>query len=139
MAKPKITVETTVAATIDKAWKYWTSPEHITKWNFASEDWHCPNAENEVKTGGRFKSTMASKDGKMSFDFEGIYDEVLDKKKIAYSLEDGRQVSVVFLDLNGMTKITETFDAEDVNSVELQKSGWQSILDNFKKHVESGS
>lgn len=139
MAKQKITVETTVAATIDKAWKYWTSPAHITKWNFASDDWHCPYAENDVRTGGKFKSTMASKDGKMSFDFEGIYDEVIDKKKIAYSLGDKRHVTVDFVDLNGKTKITETFDPEEVNSVELQKSGWQSILDNFKKHIESGS
>jgi uncharacterized protein YndB with AHSA1/START domain len=139
MAKPKITVETTVSAPIDKAWKYWTSPEHITKWNFASDDWHCPHAENDARTGGKFKSTMASKDGKMSFDFEGIYDEVIDKKKISYSMEDGREVSVDFLDLNGKTKITETFDPEEVNSMELQKSGWQSILDNYKKHIESGS
>ena len=137
MAFTKVTVETTVSADAKKVWDYWTHPDHITKWNFASDDWHCPNAENDLKTGGKFKSVMASKDGKMSFDFEGIYDEVVNASKIIYSLADGRQVNITFEDLGDTVKVTETFDAETQNPIELQRAGWQAILDNFRKHVES--
>ena len=137
MAFTKVTVETTVSADAKKVWDYWTHPDHITKWNFASDDWHCPNAENDLKTGGKFKSVMASKDGKMSFDFEGIYDEVVNVSKIIYSLADGRQVNITFEDLGDTVKVTETFDAETQNPIELQRAGWQAILDNFRKHVES--
>jgi len=137
MRKDKITVATTVQTDIDKAWACWTLPEHITQWTFASDDWHCPKATNDLRTGGKFSSTMAAKDGSMSFDFEGIYDEVIEKQKIAYSLADGRQIEVLFETDGTSTKITETFDPENENSAEMQRAGWQAILDNFKKHAES--
>ena len=137
MKKPKITVATTVNADIKKVWDYWTLPGHIVNWCFASDDWHCPKASNDLKAGGKFSSTMSSKDGKMGFDFEGIYDEVSHHNKIAYSLADGRQVNIEFESLGDNTKVTETFDPENVNSEELQRNGWQAILNNFKKYTES--
>ena len=136
MKQPKITVETTVSADINKVWTYWTRPEHIVNWNFASDDWHCPAAENDPVTGGRFRSTMAAKDGSMSFDFEGVYDEVADRKRIAYSMPDGRQVTVEFEDQGKQVKVTESFDPEQTNPEEMQRAGWQGILDNFKKYTE---
>ena len=137
MKADKITVATTVQTDIDKAWACWTSPEHITQWTFASDDWHCPKATNDLRTGGKFSSTMAAKDGSMSFDFEGIFDEVIEKQKIAYSLADGRQVKILFETDGTSTRITETFDPENENPAEMQRTGWQAILDNFKKHAES--
>lgn len=137
MAAQKITVETTVMAPLDKVWDYWTSPRHIVNWNFASDDWHCPKAENDLRVGGKFSSTMASKDGSMSFDFEGVYDEVVDQERIVYTIVDGRKVEINFEDLDGKTQVTEIFDAENVHSAELQRAGWQSILDNFRKYVET--
>lgn len=137
MAAQKITVETTVMAPLDKVWDYWTSPRHIVNWNFASDDWHCPKAENDLRVGGKFSSTMASKDGAMSFDFEGVYDEVVDQERIVYTIVDGRKVEINFEDLDGKTQVTEIFDAENVHSAELQRAGWQSILDNFRKYVET--
>jgi uncharacterized protein YndB with AHSA1/START domain len=137
MENKKITVETLVNADTQKTWEKFTSPEHIIHWNFASDDWHCPKASNDLTTGGKFSYTMASRDGKMSFDFAGVYDEVIDRKKIAYSLGDKRQVDVRFEDLGDKTRVVESFDPETVNSAELQRNGWQTILDNFKKYVES--
>ena len=136
MKQPKITVETTVSADINKVWTYWTQPEHIMNWNFASDDWHCPSAENDPVTGGRFRSTMAAKDGSMSFEFEGTYDEVIDQKKIAYAMPDGREVTVEFEDLGNAVKVTESFDPEQSNPEEMQRGGWQTILDNFKSYTE---
>ncbi len=137
MKKTKITVETIISAEASKVWNCWTQPEHITKWNFASDDWHCPKASNDLKVGGKFSWTMASKDGKMSFDFEGIYNTIIEQKQIIYTLLDDRRVVIDFTDLGGKIKLTETFEAEEINTLELQKGGWQAILDNFKKHVES--
>jgi len=133
----KITIESIISASTKKVWDYYTLPEHITKWNFASDDWHCPKAENDLRVGGKLKSRMEAKDGSFGFDFEAIYDEVINHKKISYNLTDGRQVITVFENQNGKTKVTTTFDAETQNSVELQQNGWQAILDNFKKYVES--
>jgi len=133
----KITIESIISASTKKVWDYYTLPEHITKWNFASDDWHCPKAENDLRVGGKLKSRMEAKDGSFGFDFEAIYDEVINHKKISYNLTDGRQVITVFENQNGKTKVTTTFDAETQNSVELQRNGWQAILDNFKKYVES--
>lgn len=132
-----ITVQTKIQAPIDKIWDLWTLPEHITQWNMASEDWHTPFAENDLKVGGRFKSTMASKDGTMSFDFVGTYSAVLDKKLIAYTIEDGRVVIIVFEELEDGFEVREYFEPESVNSEELQYQGWQAILDNFKRYVEN--
>ena len=135
--KEKITVETLVNAPIEKVWEFWTKPEHITRWNNASEDWHTTRAENDLRIGGKFLSRMEAKDGSFGFDFEGIYDEVKPYEHIAYSLGDNRQVKIAFTNLGQQTRVDETFDAENTNPVELQKNGWQAILNNFKKFVEA--
>ena len=135
-SKTQITVETTVYAPIEKVWQYWTLPEHITQWNNASDDWHTTRAENDLRTGGKFVSRMEAKDGSMSFDFGGEYDEVINHERIASTLGDGRKVEVSFASLGSQTRVIETFEAETQNSEELQKSGWQSILDNFKNYTE---
>jgi len=132
-----ITVETEVNAGIKKVWDYWTNPLHIVHWNFASDDWHCPSAENDPRVGGSFKYNMASRDGKFSFDFEGIYNEIETEKMIAYELGDGRRVTILFTDLGNKSKIVETFDPENTNPMEMQRGGWQSILDNFRKYTEN--
>ncbi len=136
MEKTKVTVETTVNAPIEKVWDAWTNPRHITQWCSASDDWHAPYAENDVRKGGKFKTTMAAKDGSVSFDFEGVYNTVESNKRIAYSIADGRKVSVDFAKQGNATKITETFETETENPVEMQRGGWQAILDNFRKYVE---
>ena len=134
--KTKITVETTVNAPIEKVWKAWTTPSDITQWNNASDDWHTPRAENDLRVGGSFTSRMEAKDGSFGFDFGGIYDEVEHHKSIAYTMGDDRTVRVDFTAMGDQTKVTETFDAENQNSHELQRSGWQAILDNFKQYTE---
>lgn len=136
MNTTKITIETTISSDVRKVWDYWTKPEHITKWNFAADDWHCPRAENDLRVGGKLSSRMEAKDGSFGFDFEAIYDEVIEHKKISYTMTDGRQAITDFENNNGKTKVSTTFDAENENPVEMQKSGWQAILDNFKKYVE---
>jgi uncharacterized protein YndB with AHSA1/START domain len=137
MTSNPIVIKITVHAPISKVWECWTQPEHITKWNFASDDWECPKASNDLRVGGKFSSTMAAKDGSASFDFEGIYSQVVDHKKITYGLADGREIETTFEEIDGGVLITETFDPENENSREMQQGGWQAILDNFKKHVES--
>ena len=132
-AKTSITVEATVNAPVEKVWTLWSAPEHITKWCQASDDWHAPFAENDLKTGGSFKTTMAAKDGSFSFDFGGIYDRVEEYKCIEYTMGDTRKVSVTFNANGNQTHIIETFEAETQNPVEMQRGGWQAILDNFKK------
>lgn len=135
--KTRITVEATVNAPVEKVWACWNEPQHITKWAFASDDWHAPYSENDVRTGGKFKTTMAAKDGSFSFDFAGVYDNVVPNKVIEYTMPDGRQTSILFESNGNMTKITETFDAENENPVEMQREGWQAILNNFKKYTET--
>ncbi|MHA3789089.1 SRPBCC family protein [Flavobacterium hauense] len=137
MIATKITVEAIIAADRNKVWDYYTNPEHITKWNFASDDWHCPSAENDMKVGGKYASRMEAKDGSWGFDFEAVYEEVLDNENFIYTIADGRQVSVDFESLDDKTKVTVVFEAENQNPVEMQKGGWQAILDNFKKYAES--
>jgi uncharacterized protein YndB with AHSA1/START domain len=134
--KTSITVEAVVNAPVDKVWKCWTSPEHIINWNNASDDWHTPWAENDIRTGGKFLARMEAKDGSVGFDFGGVYDDVKINELISYTIGDGRKVTVLFTDHGSATTVIETFEAEDVNSIELQRSGWQAILDNFKKYVE---
>ena len=136
METTKITVGTTVDANKEKVWDYWNQPKHITQWNAPADEWHCPQAENDLRTGGKFKSRMEARDGSMGFDFEAIYDQVVDQEKIAYTMTDGRQAVTLFEDVEGKTKITTTFDAEQQNSIEMQQGGWQAIIDNFKKYVE---
>lgn len=133
----KITVEATVNAPVAKVWDYWTKPEHITKWCQASDDWHCPKAENDLKVGGNFSTTMAAKDGSFGFDFGGVYDEVKTNELISYTLGDGRKVKITFTSNGNTTHVVETFDAETQNPIEMQQGGWQAILDNFKKHTET--
>ena len=132
-----ITVETTVNAPIEKAWKLWNEPEHITKWNNASEDWHSPYSENDLRKGGKFKTRMEAKDGSVGFDFEGVYTNVQEHKLIEYTMSDGRKVKIEFINQNNQTKVIETFDPESENPLEIQRGGWQAILDNFKKYVEA--
>jgi uncharacterized protein YndB with AHSA1/START domain len=132
----KITVKTTVNAPVEKVWEYWTEPKHITKWNNASEDWHTPFAENDLRVGGKFLSRMEAKDGSFGFDLSGIYDEVNLHEVISYTLPDGRKVKIIFVGHENKTDIIETFHAETENSIELQQKGWQAILDNFKKYAE---
>ncbi|MCR8559404.1 SRPBCC family protein [Mucilaginibacter sp. BJC16-A38] len=131
-----ITVETMVKAPIEKVWKFWTEPEHIAQWAFASDDWHAPHAENDLRTGGKFKTTMAAKDGSFSFDFEGVYTDVKKHSVIEYEIADGRKVKITFSSEDGGTKVVETFEAEGTHSIEQQLTGWQAIMNNFKKHTE---
>jgi len=137
LEKTIITVSTTVNAPVKKVWEYWTKPEHITRWNSASEDWHTPSATNDLKVGGSFSCRMEAKDGSMGFDFGGIYDAIRENEYIEYTLGDGRKVKVTFTAVENGTKLSESFDAETTNSRDMQKTGWQSILDNFKKYTES--
>ncbi|WP_088072280.1 SRPBCC family protein [Gottfriedia luciferensis] len=132
----KVTVETTIQASVEKVWEFWTEPTHIKKWNSASDDWHTPIAENDLREGGEFRSRMEAKDGSMGFDFGGIYDEVKKHEVIAYTLGDGRKVHITFKGKDDQTEIIETFDAETANPVEFQQQGWQAILNNFKKYAE---
>ena len=134
--KKDITVEILVNAPIEKVWQFWTNPEHITKWNHASEDWHTLRAENDLRMGGKFLSRMEAKDGSFGFDLVGFYDNILTHEKISYTLLDDRTVTILFLPEDGDVKIIETFEAENENSKELQKFGWQAILNNFKNYVE---
>ena len=136
VTKTTITVQNTVNAPVDRVWVYWTSPEHIVNWCAASDDWHTPWAENDFRAGGRFVSRMEAKDGSIGFDFGGVYDEVKPNKLISYTMDDGRKVIIHFNVTGTHTTVEENFEAEDVNSVEMQRGGWQAILDNFKRYVE---
>lgn len=130
-----ITVRTTIKAPIEKVWNFFTQPEHITKWNFASDDWHCPVAENKLQVNGKFKYTMASKEEPIAFDFEGTYEAIETHKKIVYKITDGRKVVVKFELLESKVILTEIFEPEYIHSISLQRNGWQAILNNFKKHL----
>lgn len=133
----KITVENTINAPVEKVWQCWTEPQHITKWCQANDDWHAPYADNDLRQGGSFKTTMAAKDGSFQFDFGGVYDVVVLHKLIEYTMGDGRKVKITFDAKDHITHVVETFDAENTNSVELQQQGWQAILNNFKSYTES--
>jgi uncharacterized protein YndB with AHSA1/START domain len=137
MEKTIITVESTVNAPVEKVWESWTKPEHIVKWNAASDDWHTPRAENDLRVGGSFSARMEAKDGSFGFDFGGIYDAVRKNEYIEYTLGDGRKVSITFTSNGNTTKVVESFEAEGTHPVEFQKGGWQAILDNFKKYTEA--
>lgn len=131
-----LTVETLINAPLDKVWKSFTNPEDVKQWNNASPDWHTPNAQNDLRKGGSFSYRMEAKDGSFGFDFGGIYDDVITNEVIEYTMGDGRTVKVLFTQEDGQTKVVETFEAEDQNSLEMQQAGWQAILDNFKNYVE---
>jgi len=135
--KKVITVQTTVQAPVDKVWKLWTNPEHITQWNNASDDWHTPRASNDLRVGGKFTARMEARDGSMGFDFEGIYKSVKPNEYLEYDIADGRKVQVAFKANGENTTVIENFEAENTNPEELQRGGWQAILDNFKKYAET--
>jgi uncharacterized protein YndB with AHSA1/START domain len=131
----KITVETKVKAAIDKVWRTYTSPEHVTMWNFASDDWHCPRATGDLRPGGNFSARMEAKDGSMGFDFEGTYINVVEHKLIEYSFGD-RTAKVEFTPSGQDVAVRVTFDSEPTHSEEQQRGGWQAILTNFARHAE---
>jgi uncharacterized protein YndB with AHSA1/START domain len=135
--KPVITIESIINSPIEKVWDCWTLPEHIMQWNNASEDWHCPEAINDLQSDGKFSYKMAAKDGSFAFDFGGTYNTVIINEYISYTLDDDRKVSVSFTQQEDGIKVVESFEAENMNSLELQQAGWQSILNNFKKHTEA--
>ena len=137
MENKNIIVTATITAPIDKVWNYWILPEHITQWYNASDDWHAPHAENDVQEGGKFSTRMEAKDGSFGFDFNGIYDEIKTNELISYTIEGGRKVSITFSENGNETIVTETFEAENENPIDMQRAGWQSILDNFKKYTET--
>jgi uncharacterized protein YndB with AHSA1/START domain len=132
-----ITVETTLQAPLSKVWECWTQPEYIVHWNFASDDWCCPSAINDARDGGMFNWQMEAKDGSMGFEFMGVYDHVIDQELITYRLSDGRKVEIRLKETDGEILLTESFEPEGTNADEMQRAGWQAILDNFKKYVES--
>ena len=136
-AKTTITVETDVNAPIEKAWEFFSKPEHIIKWNNASEDWHTPRAENDLRAGGNFNYRMEAKDGSFGFDFGGVYDVVTEPNIIEYTIDDGRKVKVTFKNNGNRTYVTENFEAENTHSLEMQKGGWENILDSFKRYTEA--
>ena len=135
--KQAIKIETIVKGDIAKIWKFWTEPEHITKWAFASDDWECSKASNDLRVGGKFSSTMGAKDKSAEFDFGGTYTGVEEGKYINYTLDDGREVTVDFKEEVGCVHISQEFEPENENPIEMQHDGWQAILDNFKKYVEA--
>jgi uncharacterized protein YndB with AHSA1/START domain len=133
----KITVETVVKAKLNNVWDAWSNPDDIQKWNSAQEDWHTTRSTVDLREGGKFLSRMEAKDGSAGFDFEGTYTRVVPQQLIEYQMSDGRHVTVEFAERNGGVLVKETFDAETENSTELQRTGWQAILDNFGRHVEA--
>jgi uncharacterized protein YndB with AHSA1/START domain len=134
--KTKISVSAEIAAPVNQVWTAYNSPRHIVNWNCASPDWHSPSAKNELEAGGSFSYRMEAKDGSMGFDFEGVFQEVRPNEFISYVMSDGREAEVSFEDQGKKTLVSVTFDAEQMNPVEMQREGWQAILDNFKKYVE---
>lgn len=132
-----ITIQATVNAPVERVWKLWTEPEHVTQWNNASDDWYTPFAENDVRPGGKFTFRMAARDGSFSFDFGGEYDQVEEQRFMSHTMGDGRKVAVTFSSNGDTTDISETFDPESENPDEMQRAGWQAILDNFKKYAET--
>ena len=135
----KITVETVVKADLNKVWGAWNNPEDIKQWNAASDDWHTPQASVDLREGGKFSARMEAKDGSEGFDFEGTYSRVVPRKLIEYQMTDGRGVKVEFTEQAGAVVVRETFDAETQNPPEVQRQGWQAILDKFAQHVEEKS
>lgn len=135
--KSKITIQAKIAAPINQVWTVFNDPRHIVKWNCPSPDWHSPKASNELEPGGSFSYRMEAKDGSFGFDFNGVFQKVKPNELLSYVIDDGREVEVIFFENNGFTELIETFEAESSNSIELQKQGWQAILDNFKSYIES--
>ncbi|MEO3428726.1 SRPBCC family protein [Pelagibius sp. CAU 1746] len=138
MTNNQITIDTIIDAPVERVWQAYSTPADITQWNFASDDWCCPSAEADLKVGGAYKARMEAKDGSFGFDFEAVYDEVDPHKALTLAMSDGRKARTTFESSGGQTKVTTTFDAEDQNPIDIQRDGWQAILNNFKRHVEAG-
>ncbi|MCG9912202.1 MAG: SRPBCC domain-containing protein [Flavobacteriales bacterium] len=136
MTEKQVTIRATVLADKQKVWEYYTQPEHITRWNFADRSWHCPAATNDMKTGGRYVARMEAKDGSFGFDFDAVYTEINPGESFTYEF-GGRLATVGFVETNGQTEVTISFEPENENPIELQRNGWQAILDNFKKYTET--
>jgi uncharacterized protein YndB with AHSA1/START domain len=137
MTNQQITVETTVAASVEEVWSAYTTPDDIMQWNFAHDDWCCPRAEVDLRVGGKQVARMEAKDGSMGFDFEGTYEEIEPHKSLVLVLDDGRKSRTAFTESGGKTHVATTFDAEAQNPIEMQRDGWQAILNNFNTYVES--
>lgn len=135
----KISIESLVDAPIASVWRVYTMPEHITQWNHASDDWHCPSAENDLRVGGRYLARMEARDGSFGFDFQGIYTEIIPPQILAFVMDDGRHVWTTFEAQNGATKVRTVFEAETQHSIEMQRDGWQAILNNFAKYAACAS
>jgi uncharacterized protein YndB with AHSA1/START domain len=136
MSSEKITIQAIISADQQKAWNYYTQPEHITQWNFADPSWHCPYASNDLQVGGRYIARMEARDGSFGFDFDAVYTEITEDEQFTYEF-GGRLATVVFKETNGQTSVTITFDPETENSIELQRNGWQAILNNYKNYTEN--
>lgn len=134
-----VTIEAGVKAPLEKVWEMWNGPEHVMQWNSASPDWHSPAATNDPRPGGAFSYRMEAKDGSFGFDFAGTYDEVRPGEYLAYTLGDGRKVTIAFTQQGDTVHIRKQFEAEGQNPVEMQEAGWQAILDSFKRYAESNS
>ncbi|MVZ62070.1 SRPBCC family protein [Sphingobacterium humi] len=137
MERKKIHISTLIDAPVAQVWEAYNNPEDITQWNQASPDWHCPSSENDLRVGGTFKNKMAAKDGSFAFDFEGTYTAVAPQQSLSYVLGDERTATVNFEDKNGKTQIDVDFDAESTNPEDMQRDGWQAILNSFKQYVEN--
>ncbi|MCC5916409.1 MAG: SRPBCC family protein [Cryomorphaceae bacterium] len=133
----KIAVSARIHATSNIVWDCYTLPKHITKWNSPSDDWICPRASNDLRVGGKYFARMEAKDGSMGFDLEGIYDEIIHEEKLLFTLTDGRKIEVEFTKYEDGTNVVITFDAETQNPIEMQRNGWNTILNNFKVYTES--
>jgi uncharacterized protein YndB with AHSA1/START domain len=131
-----ISIAAEINAPLDKVWNCYTEPQHLMKWNFATPEWHCPKANADLQVGGKFSQTMAAKDGSFSFDFEGVYTEVVANTKLAYTMSDGRDASILFIDMGQYIRVIISFEPEQQNPRELQMAGWQAILNSFKKYAE---
>lgn len=138
MTFPKITITALVDAPLAKVWRYWTEPEHITQWNFASDDWCCPRATNDLRVGGTYTARMEAKDGSFGFDFGGDWFDVTEGKSLGLKMGDGRSARTTFTPEGTGTRVTTVFDAEGTHPLEMQRDGWQAILNNFKAHAERG-
>lgn len=136
MTQEKISVKVTISANRQKVWDYYTQPEHITKWNFADPGWHCPWATNDLRVGERYLARMEAKDGSYGFDFDATYTEIKEGESFSYEF-GGRFATVEFKEISGNTEITITFDPDTIYPIEVQRQGWQEILDNFKKYTET--
>jgi uncharacterized protein YndB with AHSA1/START domain len=137
MTASLITVSTTVSKPLMQVWDSWTAPAHIVNWYFASDDWEVGEVTNDLRTGGKFSTFMRAKDGSAGFDFNGIYTAVRERALIDYTIEDGRTVHITFSEGEEGVTVTETFEPENENTEDLQRAGWQAILENFKRYTES--